>query len=84
MENYVKITIYIFCVLLSIQHNYGQNFTISSPNDQLDLSVNIKETILWSVSIKSMEVINNSLVTMVVFKNRINANRFAEDYKLET
>ena len=31
-----------------------------------------------------MEFINNFIATMDVFKNRINANRFAEDYKLET
>jgi alpha-glucosidase len=54
----------LILLILVNQQVFSQNFEVKSPDDQLNLKVNIDKAITWSVTLNNKEVINKAIAGM--------------------
>ena len=78
--------LFIITMFFMVQQNYSQIFEIKSPNENIQLKVNVNGAMTdWTPRKLEMDLsfLKEGSFKMEVFKDGANVDRFAEDYKID-
>jgi alpha-glucosidase len=66
-----KAIVFLVVHLLAFNGIYAQELKLSSPNEQLEISIDISKEISWEVSLKGAKIIEEAIISMDMGKGRV-------------